>query len=102
MSRSGPWQPDQILPLVDFSGTSPWHGAPEPSPIQSAVNPGALVAVLAGRDGRERRRWLLTGVDPIAGVHEAAEACITQPGSHVVIYDGDTGLPVVSFGVAGR
>jgi hypothetical protein len=93
--REGPWLPDEVLPLVDFSGDSPWHGGPEPPPIGPGANPGSLVAVLLTHHGRERRRWLLAPGDAIAGVDEAATACAADPSLRLVIYDGDSGHPVV-------
>jgi hypothetical protein len=96
--REGPWSADEmadVLPLVDFSGHSPWHGGPEPPPIAPAANPGGLVAVLLDRADHERARWPLTRQDPAAGVDEAAEACAGDAALRLVIYDGDHGGPVV-------
>ena len=99
MSAEGPWAPEDVLPLVDFDGDAPWHGAPEPPPIEADANPGALVAVLYGPDGIERARWLITQTDPAAGVDEASEACAADPATSLVMHDGDTGRAVVSMRV---
>ena len=93
----GPWTYDAIAHLIDFGGDAPWHGAEKPDPIDPGANPGSLVAAVIDAERRERARWALTRTNPLAGIDDAAEHLKDHPDARLVIFDGDTGQPVVSM-----
>lgn len=93
----GPWRPDEVLPLVDFSGEMPWHGRSEPDPIEAGAAPGGLIARQLTDDGTECRRWILSPTSVQRDVEEAVMALDGVPGSFIAIHDGDTGRAVLTL-----
>lgn len=74
----------------------PWQGPNEPPPIGAGVNPGGLVAVWRDAYDAELRRWSLRHHGDLkAAAEEGARLCNEQPGSTMVIYDGDRGTPIL-------
>lgn len=92
----GPWAFDEVADLIDFAGDAAWHGGPKPDPLPPAANPGGLVAAVIDSEGRLYGRWPLTRHAPLEGIDEAAGLVSGSPGRRLVIYDGDSGQPVLS------
>jgi hypothetical protein len=88
---------------VDLTLGGPWKGGNEPDPIAPGTNPGALVAVLYARpatsSGNGGRSRSTTSTGPPT---RAALGAVADPDSSVVIFDGDSGQPVLRLVTAER
>jgi len=79
-----------------------WKGGPKPADQPPGGCPHGFVVVhrSAYPEDAELQRWVLedcAGLSELAQEH--AEATVRVPGSTIVLYDGDTGHPVIRLGL---
>lgn len=84
---------------LDMTGEGEWSGPHRPPDIEPDQAVHGLVFVVVGPDGSEHSRTSITAqnMDDVGLGERDAEWMMANPGSQLVVYDGDSGKPITAL-----